>query len=93
MVCFRITGYLGFYGVNACPFFDMMCISEKEIIMNGKPLSIFSIIILKIVCVSWVVINSFKLKYVLHQVHLSLLCLCLSYLKQHRNQKHIHEKQ
>lgn len=40
-VYFRIIGYLCYYGFKACPFFDMMCISEKEIIMNGKPLSKF----------------------------------------------------
>ncbi|XP_025201437.1 transmembrane protein 39A [Melanaphis sacchari] len=33
-----IIGYLCYYGFKACPFFDMMCISEKEIIINGKPL-------------------------------------------------------
>jgi len=40
---FRIVGYLCYYGFKACPFFDMMCISEKEIIINGKPLSMLLI--------------------------------------------------
>lgn len=46
-VCFRIVGYLCYYGFKACPFFDMMCISEKEIIMNGKPLSRVSFLLQK----------------------------------------------
>ncbi|XP_050439310.1 transmembrane protein 39A isoform X2 [Adelges cooleyi] len=29
--------YLCFYGFKACPFFDMSCVSEKEIFLNGKP--------------------------------------------------------
>lgn len=43
LIYFRIIGYLCYYGFKACPFFDMMCISEKEIIINGKPLSMLII--------------------------------------------------
>lgn len=40
-IFFRIIGYLCYYGFKACPFFDMMCVSEKEIFIHGKPYSMF----------------------------------------------------